>query len=197
MVSLLCAQTVKALQNCADALARVSLRCSLMCVPMESSKKPLIVCFPRKKNSSKEPSHEIMALFVLRKLILQTRMRSHPVGLDVWFLVEPFVYFHTSCVRTAMTLARLRGCAGSPVLSLVAYVTSTITSWAGSKDTDSAHRHNYSDQMIIILQCVLLFIIYSASTKCYHFWNFDILKIIKGIWTVTLHFVFLVNYRHD
>ena len=27
-----------------------------------------------------------MVLFVLRKLILQTRMRSHPVGLDVWFL---------------------------------------------------------------------------------------------------------------
>ena len=31
-----------------------------------------------------EPSHEIMVLFVLRKLIVQTRMRSHPVGLDVW-----------------------------------------------------------------------------------------------------------------
>ena len=30
-----------------------------------------------------EPCHEIMALFVLRKFILQTRMRSHPVGLDV------------------------------------------------------------------------------------------------------------------
>ena len=30
-----------------------------------------------------EPSHENMALFVLRKLILQTRMRSHSVGLDV------------------------------------------------------------------------------------------------------------------
>ena len=30
-----------------------------------------------------EPCHDIMALFVLRKLILQTRMRSHPVGLDV------------------------------------------------------------------------------------------------------------------
>ena len=30
-----------------------------------------------------EPAHEIMALGVLRKLILQTRMRSHPVGLDV------------------------------------------------------------------------------------------------------------------
>ena len=37
-----------------------------------------------------EPAHEIMALFVLRKLILQTRMRSHPVGLDVLFLVRPF-----------------------------------------------------------------------------------------------------------
>ena len=29
-----------------------------------------------------EPRHEIMVLFVLCK-ILQTRMRSHPVGLDV------------------------------------------------------------------------------------------------------------------
>ena len=40
-----------------------------------------------------ESSHEVMALFVLRKLILQTRMRSHPVLLDVWILVGPFVYF--------------------------------------------------------------------------------------------------------
>ena len=30
-----------------------------------------------------EPSHEIMILFVLSKLILQTCMHSHPVGLDV------------------------------------------------------------------------------------------------------------------
>ena len=30
-----------------------------------------------------EPAHEIMALFVLRKLILQMRMGSHQVGLDV------------------------------------------------------------------------------------------------------------------
>ena len=28
-----------------------------------------------------------MALFVLGKLILQTQIRSHPLGLDVWFLV--------------------------------------------------------------------------------------------------------------
>ena len=30
-----------------------------------------------------EPCHAIVLLFVLRKLILQTRMHSHPVGLDV------------------------------------------------------------------------------------------------------------------
>ena len=41
-----------------------------------------------------------MALFVLRKLILHTRMRSYRMWLDVWFLVGHFVYFHTSCVRT-------------------------------------------------------------------------------------------------
>ena len=79
-----------------------------------------------------EPSHEIMVLFVLRKLILQNRMRSHPVGLDVWYLVSPFVYLHTSCVRTAKALGRLRGCAGSSEPLLVAYVISTIISWAGS-----------------------------------------------------------------
>ena len=71
-----------------------------------------------------------MALFILLKLILQTRMHSHPVGLDVWLLVRPFVYFHTSCVRTAKALVRLRGCAGSPEPSLVAYVISTIISLA-------------------------------------------------------------------
>ena len=47
-----------------------------------------------------EPRHEIMVLCVLHKLIFQMRMRSHPVELDVCFLVGPFVFFHTSCVRT-------------------------------------------------------------------------------------------------
>ena len=73
-----------------------------------------------------------MVLFILRKLILQTRMGSHPVGLDVWFLVGPVVYFHTSFVRTAKALVRLGGCAGSPEPSLVACVINTIISWAGS-----------------------------------------------------------------
>ena len=30
-----------------------------------------------------EPDREIIVLYILPKLILQTRMRSHPVGLDV------------------------------------------------------------------------------------------------------------------
>ena len=33
-----------------------------------------------------EPAHEIMALFVLRKLILQTHMRNHPVGLLTYLI---------------------------------------------------------------------------------------------------------------
>ena len=75
-----------------------------------------------------------MVLFVLGKLVLQKRMCIHPLGLDVWFLVRPFAYFHTSCVRTAKALERLHGCASSPEPSLVACVISTKISWAGSVD---------------------------------------------------------------
>ena len=82
---------------------------------------------------------------VLRKLILQTRRRSHPMGLDVWFLVGPFAYFHCSCMRTPKALARLRGCAGSPEPSLVAYVISTLISWAGSFYLHSYPLCQYSD----------------------------------------------------
>ena len=52
-----------------------------------------------------EPTHEVLALFVLCKFILLIRMPSHPVGLDVWFLVWPFVYFYSSCVWTVKVLA--------------------------------------------------------------------------------------------
>ena len=34
-------------------------------------------------------------------------MRSHPVGLDVWCLVGPYVCFHTLCVQTAKALAQM------------------------------------------------------------------------------------------
>ena len=87
-----------------------------------------------------------MAFFVLHKLILQTYMCSHPVGLDVCFLVWPFVYFHSSCVRTAKSLARLCGCAGLPGPSLVTYVISTIISWAGSFIVSIQHCWSLEDQ---------------------------------------------------
>ena len=86
----------------------------------------------RNHNRKFKSYHEIMALFVFRNLILQTRMCSHPMGLDVWFLVGPFVHFHTSWVRTAKALARLRGCEDSSEPSLVAYVVSTKIPCAGS-----------------------------------------------------------------
>ena len=115
-----------------------------------------------------EPAHEILVLFVLRKHILQTRMRSHPLGLDVWFLVGPFVYFHTSCVPTAMALARLRACAVSPSPSLFAYAISTINSWAGSYNTKTRSTwlvtklftivHNSENRIIKLLTCDCLWI---------------------------------------
>ena len=75
-----------------------------------------------------EPTHEIMALIVLRKLNLQTRMRSNPLGTHVCFLVRPFFYFHTLCVRIAKALTRLCGCAVSPEPSLFVCAISTIIS---------------------------------------------------------------------
>ena len=47
-----------------------------------------------------EPCHEIMALSILHKRVLQTRMCSHPVGLDVWFLVGPFIDIHFMCATS-------------------------------------------------------------------------------------------------
>ena len=88
----------------------------------------------RKTKSKLEPAHEIMVLFVLRKLILQTRIRSHAVGLDVWRLVGPFVYFHLYvCEQRRLW----RDCADAQArLSLrwspMWYVISTIISRAGS-----------------------------------------------------------------
>ena len=61
-------------------------------------------------------------------------MDSHPMGLDVWLLIGLFVYFILRFVWTAKALARLCGLAGSPEPSLVAYVISTIISWAGSNE---------------------------------------------------------------
>ena len=54
-----------------------------------SSKYPAAIEFrgnalpPYRNIRPNEPAREIMALFVLRKCILQIPMRTHPVGLDV------------------------------------------------------------------------------------------------------------------
>ena len=58
-------------------------------------------------------------------------MCSHPVGLDVWFLVRPFVYFHISGVRTAKALARLR-----------------MLAWAFADHLCDKYHHNLSSWLI-------------------------------------------------
>ena len=89
-------------------------------------------CWKCTSSSQYESCHEIMAFFFLRKLILQMLMCSYPVGLDVWFLVRPFIYFHTLSVRTVKAPLKMSRCTGSPEPSLVAYVINAIISWAGS-----------------------------------------------------------------
>ena len=73
-----------------------------------------------------------MALFLLRKLNLQTGILSHPSTARCLIFCRTLCLFHTLCVRTAKALARLRGCTGSPEPSLIAYVIRTMISWAGS-----------------------------------------------------------------
>ena len=71
-----------------------------------------------------------MVLFVLCKLILQMRMRSHPVGLDAWFFgrtLQLLPYF--MCANNE----------GSGETALVAFVISAIISWAGSFINEEKH----------------------------------------------------------
>ena len=101
-----------------------------------------------------------MVLFVLRKPILQMRMHSHPVGLYIRFSVRPFIYFHTSSVRRANALTRLRGCAGSSEPSRVAYVITTIISWAGSDrpkpDFCNGVKLGVEIRFLIVKRCIIL-----------------------------------------
>ena len=102
-----------------------------------------------------EPTHEIMALIALRKLNLQTRMRSNPLGLHVWFLVRPVVYFHTLCMRTAKAMAGLCRCAVSPETSLFAYAGSTIISWAGSIMSEGMFYDCLHRRMILVVWWII------------------------------------------
>ena len=103
------------------------------------------MCFMLYANNkgADQPTHlrSLITIFVVHDMYpcsiqsfktLISHMHSHPMGLDVWFLVGPFFYFPTSCVQTPKALARLSRCTGSPEPSLVAYVKNTIISWAGS-----------------------------------------------------------------
>ena len=77
-------------------------------------------------NSSSLPFSVLRCFWGSNEPAHDQRMQSHPVGLEVWFLVGSFTYFHASCVRITKTLAGLRGCVCSPEPSLVAYAISTI-----------------------------------------------------------------------
>ena len=58
-----------------------------------------------------EPAHESMVLFVLRKLIRQMGIRSHPVGLDVCFFcwtLRLFSYFMCANIEGSGVTARMR-----------------------------------------------------------------------------------------
>ena len=55
-----------------------------------------------------EPCHDIIARFNLRKLVLQTRMRSQPVEQDVWLLVG---LSSTSILRVCEQLMLWQDCA--------------------------------------------------------------------------------------
>ena len=61
-------------------------------------------------------------------------MPSHSEGLGIWVSVWRFLLTHCLYERAAKVLARLRGCAGSPEPSLLAYVISTKFAWRGPND---------------------------------------------------------------
>ena len=101
---------------------------------------------------SLEPYHEIMALFILCKFILQ----KPSSGARCLILVGPFVYFYTSCVRTVRALVRLCGCVGSPEPSQIAYVISAIILWAGSfKSSNHPIKSLFQDLQVQVFYAIL------------------------------------------
>ena len=58
-------------------------------------------------------------------------MPSHSEGPGIWLSVWKFLLTHCLYERAAKVLARLRGCAGSPEPSLLAYAISTKFAWRG------------------------------------------------------------------
>ena len=145
-----------------------------------------------------------MVLFVLRNHILQTRTRSHPMRLDVWFFVGPVFNFHTLCVWTAKALVRLRGCAGSPEPSLVAYMISTTISCAGwnrptrktvdlqasecmSSDIKSLKQYKYR-KYTLFTDCIL--VLFYATDKLRDSAKWTLLTLVNTCFFLLLFFCF-------
>ena len=60
-----------------------------------------------------QPAHEVMALIALHKLNLQTRMRSNPMGLHVWFFQMrslAWAFAVRLCGKYHNLMSWLRGC---------------------------------------------------------------------------------------
>ena len=64
-------------------------------------------------------------------------MPSHSEGPGIWLSVWRFLLTHYLYERAAEVLARLRGCAGSPEPSLLAYAISTKFAWRGPNDVSN------------------------------------------------------------
>ena len=79
-----------------------------------------------------EPSREKRDIMVIRFVVLQMRMRSSLLGWETCVFAWSFLKVLITCLRTAKALARLRLCAVSPEPLLVAFVMSTLFSYACS-----------------------------------------------------------------
>ena len=76
--------------------------------------------------------HEKRNFCVIQFVILQMRMHSLTVELNLRLFVWSFLKIHILCEKTAKALARLCRCAGLPEPLLFAYVISTFFTCAGS-----------------------------------------------------------------
>ena len=73
----------------------------------------VILCFRRWNITMHLHLSHVMRLWYVSSPVISFFNRAcaaNQVGLDVWCLNWPFIYFHTSCVRTAKALEGLRGC---------------------------------------------------------------------------------------
>ena len=78
-----------------------------------------------------EPRQANLCLRAFRHDTFQLCMPSHSEGPGIWLSVWRFLLIHCLYERAAKVLARLRGCAGSPEPSLLAYAISTKFAWRG------------------------------------------------------------------